>query len=244
MEKIKILEQEYEIQSINPVSAHVLEIVFAAEVPEEYGDIDVFTSGGIQCAHLPGYGTVYKQEGQTVQLSDDGSVYTEPVFPDSTPDPEPYVPTLEEVVAAKKQEINAACEKTIYAGIDVVLADGSTEHFSLSEHDQLNLFGNQTKIAAGATEVEYHCDGKPCNYYSVEDMQNIINRAMFFVSYNTTYCNSITTKWLPACKSIEEVQAISYGVAVPEEYQSDVLKAYILQIASMEGGADGTETVG
>ena len=53
---------------------------------------------------------------------------------------EPYVPTLEELQAAKKREISQACETAIYSGVDVKLSDGSTEHFALTEHDQLNLF--------------------------------------------------------------------------------------------------------
>ena len=76
--------------------------------------------------------------------------------------PEPYVPTLEELQAAKKREISQACETAIYSGVDVTLTDGSAEHFSLTEHDQLNLFGKQVQLAAGTTELEYHADGQPC----------------------------------------------------------------------------------
>ena len=77
METIKIDNGEiaYGIKSIIPVSENVLQIKFANEVPQEYGDIIVYTSGGYQCANLPGYETVYRDEGQTVYLSNDGSVY-------------------------------------------------------------------------------------------------------------------------------------------------------------------------
>lgn len=146
--------------------------------------------------------------------------------------------TIEEWKSAKKQEISEACEKIIYEGISVTLADGSTEHFSLTEHDQLNLFGKQAQLAAGADQLEYHADGQPCRYYSVSDMQAIIQAAMFNVSYHTTYCNAINM-WIADCQTAEEVQAIFYGADVPELYQSDVLKAYLLQIAGMaEGDAD------
>ena len=146
--------------------------------------------------------------------------------------------TIEEWKSAKKQEISEACEKIIYEGISVTLADGSTEHFSLTEHDQLNLFGKQAQLAAGADQLEYHADGQPCRYYSVSDMQAIIQAAMFHVSYHTTYCNAINM-WIADCQTAEEVRAIFYGADVPELYQSDVLKAYLLQIAGMaEGDAD------
>ena len=105
-------------------------------------NIVLYTAGDIECAVLTGWNTVYRDEGQTVYLSDDGSVYQTP-DPDTGGEilpPEPYVPTLEELQAAKKREISQACETAIYSGVDVKLSDGSTEHFALTEHDQLNLF--------------------------------------------------------------------------------------------------------
>lgn len=141
---------------------------------------------------------------------------------------ERYPETIEEWKSAKKQEISEACEKIIYDGIDVTLKNGSMEHFSLTEHDQINLFGKQAQLSAGIDQLEYHADGQPCRYYSVADMQAIIQAAMFHVSYHTTYCNSINM-WITGCQTVEDIQEISYGADVPEEYQSDVLKAYLLQ---------------
>lgn len=140
--------------------------------------------------------------------------------------------TIEEWKSVKKQEISESCEKIIYDGISVTLLDGSVEHFSLTDHDQLNLFGKQAQLAAGVDQLEYHADGQPCRYYSVSDMQAIIDAAMWHVSYHTTYCNAINM-WIADCQTAEEVRAIFYGADVPEAYQSDVLKAYLLQIAGM-----------
>ena len=61
---------------------------------------------------------------------------------------------------------------------------------------------------------------------------------MFHVSYHTTYCNALNM-WIAGCQTAEEVHAIFYGADVPELYQSDVLKSYLLQIADMaEGDVD------
>lgn len=238
-------EPHYEIESITPVSSHVLQIVFADEIPSTYGDIQIYTSGGSQCSDLPGYDTVYRDESQTVYLSDDGSVYQPPEEPEPVLPPEPYVPTPEELLAsaqaAKKAEISADCEAIIYKGISITLADGSTEHFALTQHDQLNLFGKQVQLAAGAEQLEYHADGQPCRYYSAADMQAIIQAATWHVSYHTTYCNAIN-QWIAGCQEPEEVQEIFYGADVPAEYVSEVLRAYLLQIAAMAGG-DAGETV-
>lgn len=142
--------------------------------------------------------------------------------------------TLKEFKTAKKQEISQACEQIIYAGISVTLADGTVEHFALTEHDQLNLFGKQAQLAAGAEQLEYHSDGKPCRYYSAADMQTIIAAAMQHVSYHTTYCNALNM-WVAGCETAEELQQIYYGADVPEQYQSEVLKTYLLEIASLAG---------
>ena len=237
MEKISINQEKqlYEIESIQPVSIHVLQIVFVNAVPKTYGDIQIYTTGGYQCANLPGYSTVFRDEGKVVYLSDDGSIYQPPEGPGEQLPLEPYLPTLEELQASKKSEVSADCERAIYKGVNVTLKDGNTEHFSLTEHDQLNLFGKQTQLAAGAERLEYHADGQPCRYYSAADIQSIIQAAMFHVSYHTTYCNALNM-WIAGCQESEGVMRIYYGADVPEEYRSEVLNAYLLQIADMAGG--------
>ena len=244
MEKIKVKGKLYEIQSIQTTEAHVLQIAFASTPPTKWaGDIVLYTAGDIECAVQTGWNTVYRDEGQTVYLSDDGSVYQTP-GPDTGGEilpPEPYEPTLEELKAAKKREISQACETTIYSGVDVTLTDGSTEHFSLTEHDQLNLFGKQVLLAAGTTELEYHADGQPCRYYTAEDMQIITSAAMAYVSYHSTYCNAINM-WISGTQSTEEIQQIYYGADVPEQYQSDVLKAYIASMKESAGDMNAQTT--
>lgn len=236
MEKIKITDSKrlYEIESIRRSTEHVLQITFAGVAPESWeGDIQLYTEGGVLATILTGWHTVYRDEGQTLYLSDDGSVYTPPTDPEPVTPSEPYEPTLAELQETKKQEISTACERTIYSGINVTLSDGSTEHFSLTEHDQLYLFGKQVQLAAGADKLEYHSDGQPCKYYSAADMQTIITAAMTYVSYHTTYCNALNM-WIAGVADKDELSQITYGVSVPEQYQSEVFKAYL----SAGGGAD------
>lgn len=232
MEKIKIgtNDAKFKIESIRPISTNIIEIVFDGTVPAAFGDITLYNIGGIECCTFRGYSTIYRDQGRTVYLSNDGSVYTEPVVSSEVP-AEPYIPTLEEVKRLKKQEVSKACQQTIFNGIDVTLSDGSIGHFSLTEHDQLNLFGKQVQISAGTTEVEYHADGQPCKYFSATDMQIIIETAIYYVSYQTTYCNALNM-WISGCQTSEDVSLITYGLDVPVEYQSDVLKTYLAQISS------------
>ena len=235
MEKIKLSGQTYELRSIIPTAEHVLQIIFADAVPTAWGgDIELYTAGDVLATTLTGWTTVWRDEGQTVYLSDDGSVYVPPADPKPVTPPEPYEPTLAELQAAKKQEISQACEQIIYAGISVTLADGTIEHFALTEHDQLNLFGKQAQLKAGADRLEYHSDGQFCKYYNAVDMQTIITAATQHVSYHTTYCNSLNM-WVAGTESADELQQIYYGADVPEQYQSDVLKDYLAEIASLAG---------
>ena len=72
--------------------------------------------------------------------------------------------TQEEVIAAMSE----ACEQTIFAGIDVVLSDGGTHHFSLDVKDQINIMVLQSKLLSGAESIPYHADdGK---YYTLSDV--------------------------------------------------------------------------
>ena len=97
--------------------------------------------------------------------------------------------------------------------------------------------GKQVQLAAGTTELEYHADGQPCRYYNAADMQLIISTAMAYVSYHTTYCNAVNM-WIAGCETADEIQQIYYGADVPEQYQSDVLKAYI---SSMKEGVSDVD---
>lgn len=223
MEYLLLGKDKYYIKSILGTNKHLLKVEFADSIPTKYpAKIELFTSGGYKCAEFTDFTTIWKKEGNVVWLSDDGSVYEDPEPVEPTP---PYVPTLEETKAAKRAEISVACQATIHAGVDVKLTNGSTEHFSLSTEDQLNLFGKQVQMATGAEQYEYHADGQPCKYYSAADMQTIITAAMQYVSYHTTYCNSFFT-YIEAQIDKEVVQAMRYGDPIPEEYKSEVLKAY------------------
>ena len=65
MEKIRIGKEErrYEISSIRPESANVLEIVFSGAIPAIWGDITIYTDDGTEATTLHGYETVWKQGG-------------------------------------------------------------------------------------------------------------------------------------------------------------------------------------
>jgi hypothetical protein len=106
MERIKIQDEELEIVSISVNRGNLLVIEFPGVMDltsKDLSEIEVLTAGGVSCATMTGYTTIYKVDGNFVVLSNDGSVYTEP---DPVVEPEPYVPTEEELARqAMLQEI-------------------------------------------------------------------------------------------------------------------------------------------
>ena len=220
----------YEV-GFSKISPHVVQVI--GDIPVKDKGFTLSRDQSEEDWDYRDYKTVYRQIDGGVQFSDDGSVYVAPPEPE---EPEPYVPALEEVKAVKLQEIGAACERMIYAGVDVELP-GGTEHFSLTEKDQINLFGKQAQMAAGLEKFEYHQDGHPCRYYTKEEMQMIVETALGFVTYHTTYCNALNI-WVASLEDADAVNAVLYGCEVPEEYQSEVLKDIL---AAREAGGKKME---
>lgn len=174
------------------------------------------------------YNTVYREISGGVQFSDDESVYITPPEPVQPEEPEPYVPTLEEVKASKKEEILFAYQSVKAAGVDVELSTGK-EHFPLSEEEVTFLIGKQLELSSGSSEfVSYQDSENRCKFYSREDMQLIIQNALQFVSFQTTYRNTLW-EWVDECQTKEEVEKITYGCEIPEQYQNVVIKSYLAQ---------------
>lgn len=137
---------------------------------------------------------------------------------------EPTDITVEYVRSAKIAEMSRICHKTIEQGFDVHLSDGIEYHFSLTTQDQLNLITLSTMIAGGETEIPYHADGELCKFYSVEDATNIIATADAYKVYQVSYFNALKN-YIQALNTIEELNAITYGMEIPDGYRTDVLKA-------------------
>lgn len=148
----------------------------------------------------------------------------EPVIEEETIQPDPNeVTTVAYVKKMKIKEMSSLCGQTISNGIDIVLSDGETHHFSLGTNDQLNLLTLSSLVANGETQIPYHADGELCRYFSPEDIILLVNTATAFKTYHTTYFNSLR-EYINSMRSISKINAVSYGVSIPLKYQSDILK--------------------
>ncbi len=112
---------------------------------------------------------------------------------------------------AKLAEMGAACTSAIYAGVTVGEA-----HYSLTEHDQIELMGQQSAVLAGAAEVPYHADGELCRMYPAAEFLDVADAAVRHIFYHRTYCNHLNA-WVKRAGTAEELDGITYGAALPED---------------------------
>ena len=131
---------------------------------------------------------------------------------------------VEQVRAAKLQEISMACSAAIYAGIEV---GGS--HYSLTEHDQTEIMAQYATVKEGAAAVPYHADGELCRMYPAEEVAALAQAATAHVFYHRTYCNHLNV-WIRRA-GLEELAGITYGAALPED-----LAASMTAIMAAAGG--------
>lgn len=134
---------------------------------------------------------------------------------------------LEIAIAKKVDELSNICTQTIYDGADVTLADGTVEHFTLDEQDQLNLSGVGLELLMGEEIVSWHEDDETisCKFYSAADATTIIKTLTANKKYHITYFRDLRI-YVKSLNSIEEVNSVFYGMVLPDEFKSEVLIAY------------------
>ena len=140
------------------------------------------------------------------------------------PTPTPIIPddgSIAFIRSSKLSEVSYACRQTIEAGFDLVLR-GETRHFSLTTQDQLNLMSLGT-LAQTEELIPYHADGEECEFYTPQEINEIIATAVDFKNYQLAYHNALKA-YINALDTIEDIAAITYGTPIPDEYKSDVLR--------------------
>lgn len=174
------------------------------------------------------YDTLFEAEenGQDIVVDQEPS---DPVE-DTTQDPI-NTATIEYLREAKIKEMSRACNRAIEEGINVLLSDEQIHHFSLSTQDQLNLITLQSMILSGETMIPYHADGELCKYYTVDDISVVMDAAAAHKTFHVTYYNSLKV-YINMLDDMLAISKIQYGVEIPDECQSDILKALY---ASMGG---------
>jgi hypothetical protein len=162
------------------------------------------------------------ENGEMVSFSDNETTEAED---ETTVDKNEEI-TIEYIRSRKIAEMNNACTNKISSGFDLLLSDGSEHHFSLTAQDQMNLVLLNSLIASGVTSFPYHADNEESRFYSLEDIKLVLNAAINLIAYHSAYCNSLKTYILSLNDTIE-VSAVEYGIEIPSQYQSDVLRTLL-----------------
>ena len=163
----------------------------------------------------------YQFNGWSPEIPESGIVEKDIVF---TAELE-YIPTLEEVKSQKIQEMNDRQQEIIQNGIEVQLSDGTTGQFSLGLYDQLSLGQLRSNAEKGTEKIPWHEDeeGKKCKWYKAVDMLLITSKAEAFLTYHITYFRDLRD-YIKSMGDKESVNSVEYGVYIPSEYQSEVLR--------------------
>lgn len=163
----------------------------------------------------------YQFNGWSPEIPESGIVEKDVVF---TAELE-YIPTLEEIKSQKIQEMNERQQEIIQNGIEVQLSDGTTGQFSLGLYDQLSLGQLRSNAEKGTEKIPWHEDeeGKKCKWYCAVDMLLITSKAEAFLTYHITYFRDLRD-YIKSMSDKESVNSVEYGVYIPSEYQSEVLR--------------------
>lgn len=134
-------------------------------------------------------------------------------------------PNIGTIINEKNLELSEACQQTIFNGIDVVLTNGETKHFSLKIEDQMNLNSLFAQVSMGAIKAEdgvpYHADGEICSMFSIADFTLVANMASAFKIQQTTYCNHLMS-YVRSLEDVEQIKAVTYG----QELTGEFLESY------------------
>lgn len=231
MLKLKYIGSDNEyIVAFERISTHVVQIL--GELPFKDNGFTVSRIGKNDNWNYPQYTTLYRMVKGGYQISDDGSIYAESSKSEPVQDPEPHIQTLEDAQEAKIIEMNAIHKNTIQDGIEVTLADGTAEHFDLNEKEQTQLAVLQLRIAAGDNQIPWHTSDETehCKYYSNEDMALIATAALEYVTYHETYLRDLRI-YIRSLTSKTEVEAVTYGIEIPEQYRSQPLRDMLASVS-------------
>lgn len=181
--------------------------------------------------HIDGTQDASGRDYQTVQVieADDDEVRALMDAFDAQREPLPVpMPVLPEdkmsddSIAIIKQhtldKMRTSCADAIDDGFDVVLSDGHVHHFALSPSDYLNMIALNTMKHTFVDGVPYRADGEDMKVYSYEDFDAILAGAARCRSQHYLYCQNLCA-YVNTLETLAELQGVSYGMNVPEEYQ-------------------------
>ena len=239
MEKIRFLNNQNIYDGEVLVRGNVVSIKFSDTIPPQGTLTNGFEllneNNGFVQGNYTAYTTLYRtyEDNMLIELSCDGSVYVPPVVIEPE-EPEPYVPTYEEVLNNKINEMSYICQYTIEAGLTI-----NDLHYSYTEKDQINLNDIVSTVKLTGLPLGYHADSKNCTEYSAEELMNIYIQLAMNKYCQQTYFNQ-SREYLKSLEKSDEnkeiVESYTYGTSLTGIYletYNNMVALYNAQIQAM-----------
>lgn len=158
MEKIRINDVTYDILAIGCPAGNLLRIVFEQLPDMEFaGTIELLTEGEELCASFEGFSTVYRSEDNIVTLSNDGSVYTEPVpEPELTEEQKKEQERLAKVAETESKiaTIDAEFKTLDYIGIKIATGRASIDDYKTEIARMTELADEKNELETELTALQ------------------------------------------------------------------------------------------
>lgn len=155
------------------------------------------------------------------------------VAPIQAPEPEPYVPSIDELKAQKIAQMEDAKNAAIMAGVTVTLSDGTTGTFGLNTDDQIFLTNLRIMAEASSDKttpsIPWHeaDESKQCRFYAPRDIITITDEGRNLVIYNETFFRDLRI-YIKTLLTAEAVNNVTYDIDIlPHEYWSEVLEQIV-----------------
>lgn len=173
-----------------------------------------------------GFATVYREIDGGAQFSNDGSVYVEPVTPE---DPEPYVPTEEELAAIfeqnKRDKINLSkslLESFLLENPLISTAHGGTEGTYSVTNEKQTLMMSQymtyqiEKTVNENAKLTWNETGKSCEEWTEQEFMQLIMEIKSYVYPLVSYQQTLEEQ-IAACTNQETLDKIVIDYATVQE---------------------------
>lgn len=208
------LKTEYPV-NFKKVSSNIVRII--GEVPAKTHGFTLSRPGKEDAWDYSTYKTIYREMEGGIQFSNDGSVYVEP---EPIPEPEPYVPTEEELQAMFEMEKQGKIEDTkillaLYLAENPLLSmahGGEAGLYAVTSEKQALMMSQYMtyqieKQINPAAVLTWNKTGEVCEVWTEEEFLQLILEIKQYV-YPLVSWQQVLEKKIAECTTKEELEAI------------------------------------
>lgn len=134
---------------------------------------------------------------------------------------EVYEPNLDAIKRNKSGELKATCKSVIESGFKSSVKNGQ-QSYNLRLEDQSNMAILMDEIKNGATRIPWHNANQTiCEVWTAEEFTQLFLESKDYILKQRFYCDGLE-EMLAQAATLEEVEAIRWGIELPTEIQSQI----------------------